>query len=120
MRALVRFSAAVALVSLTASACSGSSEKEDSAGRGSNTVCGAFAQSDNVRSAVREATGVDGCKDDRSQPDEALRSLREADGKLDQNELMGSPYCRIQSAENGKEVLSITLPRSPHANKPDS
>ncbi|BFO15822.1 hypothetical protein SHKM778_22100 [Streptomyces sp. KM77-8] len=120
MRAPIRIVAAIVLVSATASACSGSSEKEEGASQDGSTVCGSFARSDNLRSALQEATGADRFKDDRSQPDEALRTLREADGKLDRDELAGAPYCRIQSAESGKEVLNITIREALTTNQPDS
>lgn len=85
-----------------------------------DTVCEAFAKTPDVKSALREVTGTDKFIDDHSKPEKALQSLRKADGKLIGDELLGSPYCRIQSSEGGDDVLIISLREALTVNRSDA
>ncbi|WP_435231807.1 hypothetical protein [Streptomyces althioticus] len=97
------------ILAATLSGCSGDDGKGRPEGRDSASVCGAFAERADVASALRDVTGTNSFTEDRSKPDETLQSLRSADGELEGEEILGSPYCRLRSADGGEDVLAVNF-----------
>ncbi|MFE7773185.1 hypothetical protein ACFU5O_04650 [Streptomyces sp. NPDC057445] len=79
-------------------------------GKQAEAVCGAFAKDAPALGALKALVGNGGLVDDRSQRDETLKALRDADGELSTKELAnGSPFCRLQTASDGEAALDIVF-----------
>ncbi|WP_282701037.1 hypothetical protein [Streptomyces sp. CC219B] len=120
MKPFPKIAALVVVVTAIVSACTNDSAGKDEPETSSRSVCNSFAKAPEAAAALREATGTDDFLESRSEPDETLRLLREADGKLEHGELSGSPYCRLQSAEDESQVLTISFREALAVNKSDA
>ncbi|MBT2871622.1 hypothetical protein AB0900_32675 [Streptomyces cellulosae] len=120
MRQRQKFLIPAMILAVALSGCTDDDGKEEPQGESSATVCGAFAERPDVASALQEVTGTDSFTENRSKPGETLQSLRSADGKIEGEEILGSPYCRLQSTDDGKEVLAINFREAVAVNKSDT
>ncbi|MGW3991320.1 hypothetical protein [Streptomyces sp. NPDC004830] len=104
------------------SACSTAppDEETDRASFTASTVCGGFANRSAVAQALRVATATDQFSDARSKPEQTLKSLRDADGKVSGTELLGSPYCRLQDGDSGDQILTISFRQALAVDKADA
>ncbi|MGW3713909.1 hypothetical protein ACWDN6_27550 [Streptomyces albogriseolus] len=108
------------ILAATLSGCSADNSTEEAEGEKGASVCGGFARQSDVASALEDVTGADSFTENRSKPDETLQSLRAADGEVEVDEILGSPYCRLQAAKGGEEVLTINFREALAVNKSDA
>lgn len=79
-------------------------------GKAVAAVCGGFAKEGAAFDALKAIAGDGDLTDDRSQPDETLSALRDADGKLTTQEMAsGSPFCRLRTAKDGEPTVNISF-----------
>ncbi|WP_330235289.1 hypothetical protein [Streptomyces sp. NBC_00566] len=100
-------SATVSITLLGAiSACSGGIQAENE-GVKANEVCGKFAHTTSVASALARLTGTERLSEDGSEPEKALAALRDADGKVEDSEMQGVPKCLLRPPTGGNQLVTI-------------
>ncbi|UUU30513.1 hypothetical protein JIX56_11700 [Streptomyces sp. CA-210063] len=120
MKSTARIVVLTAALVAAISACS--EEVDDTADSGVKVevVCGSFAKESTVAAALKEVSGTDTFTQEGSEPDDTLTSLREADGKVESGEALGSPFCRLQSSADGEAILSINFREALTVDKADT
>ncbi|MER5207691.1 hypothetical protein [Streptomyces sp. NPDC002825] len=102
----------VAALVLAATGCTQGTDDASAKGQAASEVCGAFAKEPRVASAL-EAVAGKGVRltSDRSEPDRVVGELRKAarTPQSGKKRMRGIPFCTLEAAEDGKNVLSITL-----------
>lgn len=79
----------------------------DDSGIQAGEVCEKFARDPSVEAALTKITGTDRFSDHRSEPKEALATLRASDGEVGAFETRGVPNCLLQPATGGDQLVGI-------------
>ncbi|MGW8765534.1 hypothetical protein ACWGN5_23835 [Streptomyces sp. NPDC055815] len=102
----------VAVLAMAATGCTQGTDDTAAKGQAAPEVCGGFAKEPGVASAL-EAIAGKGVRltSDRSEPDRVVSELRKAarTPQSGKERMRGIPFCTLEAAEDGKNVLSITL-----------
>ncbi|MET9801334.1 hypothetical protein [Streptomyces sp. NPDC006368] len=107
---------AVVVMAVTAGCSSDSGGAEEDLGKPAGEVCGAFAK-DPQPSAALKAIGGERFRDDLSDPDEVLQTLRQV-AEIEQSAKMGKPrmqgkdFCWLFPAKGGDDAIRIQFRES--------
>ncbi|MBV1945444.1 hypothetical protein [Streptomyces sp. BV129] len=99
-----RAAALTAALAVTVSACSVSDE---GAGIRAAEVCGKFARTPSVASALVKVAGTERFGEDGSEPEKVLATLRAADGEVRAFESAGVPNCLLRPAAGGDQLVTV-------------
>ncbi|MFG2814195.1 hypothetical protein [Streptomyces sp. NPDC048410] len=105
LRSLRSATVAIALLG-TVSACSGGVQEGDE-GVQASEVCGKFAHTPSVASALTKLAGSGRLSEGGSEPEKAIATLRAADGKVEDSEMDGVPSCLLRPPSGGDHLVTI-------------
>ncbi|MFF8376897.1 hypothetical protein ACF07V_12275 [Streptomyces sp. NPDC015661] len=103
----------VAALAMAATGCTTTGTDDAAAkGQAATEVCGGFAEEPRAASALDAIAGK-GVRltSDRSEPDRVVSELREAarTPQSGKQRMAGIPFCTLEAAEDGKNVLTVTV-----------
>ncbi|WP_306328732.1 hypothetical protein [Streptomyces venezuelae] len=104
--------AAVALLSVVATACSADGGDAVAKGQSASEVCGGFAGEPVVTSALEAIAGKGvPLTSDQSEPERVVSELRKAaqTQQSGKQRMKGIPFCALEVAADEKDVLTVTL-----------
>ncbi|MFF7969203.1 hypothetical protein ACFZC3_28095 [Streptomyces sp. NPDC007903] len=102
---IFRSAALSAALAVTVSACG---VGDEDAGVRAGEVCGRFAHTPAVASALAKLAGTERFNEDLSEPTEAVATLRAADGKFSgHDDLVDVPECLLRAPEGGDPLVTL-------------
>ncbi|WP_369144504.1 hypothetical protein [Streptomyces sp. R44] len=102
----------VAALVMAATGCTQGTDDAAAKGQSASEVCGGFAEEPRVASALQAVAG-EGVRltSNRSEPDRVVSELRKAarTPQSGKKRMAGIPFCTLEAAEDGKNVLTLTV-----------